>query len=40
MCDVAPDVAKDKIAPRPGQWPLKKVHKWLEENLIDDDCTR
>lgn len=40
MCDVAPDVMKDKITPPPGWWPLKKVQKWLDENPIDDDCNR
>ena len=37
---MSPEHTKDKVPPRPAQWPLKKVLKWLEEHPIEDELDR
>ena len=40
LCAASPEDTADKVAPRPAQWPLKKVLQWLEDHPIDDSCDK
>ncbi len=40
MCAALPEGTADKVTPRPGQWPLKKVLQWLDDHPIGDSCDR
>ncbi len=39
-CAASPEDTADKVAPRPAQWPLKKVLQWLEDHPIDNNSDR
>jgi len=40
LCAASPEDTADKVAPRPAQWPLKKVLQWLEDHPINDSSDK